>query len=662
MDAARLLADLDPEQRRAVTTTTHPLCILAGAGSGKTRVLTRRIAYRTLLPPDEGGADPRHVLALTFTRKAATEMGSRLARLGLRDRPQVGTLHAVAWAQVRRWLQDRGRPVPDLLQGKARMVRDLPSRGSVPVPEVVAEIEWAGARDLRPEEYPRAAHQDDRRPSTSFDHVAALMVEYAEAKQRRGVMDFDDMLARAADLFDDEPDFARVQRWRFRHLFVDEFQDLNPLQYRLLRGWLGDRTDLCVVGDPRQAIYRWNGADAGYLTGFARLHPGAEVVELRRNHRSTPEVLHLATAVLGAGAAAPLVHRSTGELPVLSAYGDEHEEARGIARAVRLLRRPGARWAEQAVLVRTNAQLAPIEAAFTRTRIPFRVRLTETTAGRAEVAAALRHVAPDRSHPARVAVVDLEEHLAAERARHRAGGDVAAAALDDMLRRAREYAAMEPEATVGDLEAWLAAATASDADGPDAVQLATFHAAKGLEWPIVHVAGLEEGFVPIAYARSAEAEAEERRLLHVAITRAEQVVRLSWAATRTIRDAPVARRPSRYVDALVRATADLEARARVDPEGGLVQAREALAGTTAGDLDRELLDALRAWRAEVARRADTAPAVVVSDRDLGTIARARPLDREALTALDGLGPLIVAEHGEALLAVVTRHVGAARTP
>lgn len=662
MDATRLLADLDPEQRRAVTTTAQPLCILAGAGSGKTRVLTRRIAYRTLLPPDEGGADPRHVLALTFTRKAASEMGTRLARLGLRDRPQVGTLHAVAWAQVRRWLHDRGRPVPDLLQAKARIVRELPSRGSVPVPEVIAEIEWARARDLDPAAYPRAAHQEDRRPSTSFDHVAALMVEYAEAKRRRGVMDFDDMLARAADLFDEEPDFARVQRWRFRHLFVDEFQDLNPLQYRLLRGWLGDRTDLCVVGDPRQAIYRWNGADAGYLTGFTRLHPGAEVVELRRNHRSTPEVLHLATAVLGPGAAAPLARRSTGEPPVLSAYGDEHEEARGIARAARVLHRPGGRWDEQAVLVRTNAQLVPIEAAFTRARIPFRVRLAEAATNRAEVAAALRHVAPGRDHPVQVAVVDLEEHVAAERERRRAAGEVVEA-LDALLRRAREFAAMEPEATIGDLEAWLAAATATEGEGvTDAVQLATFHAAKGLEWPVVHVAGLEEGFVPIAYARSADAEAEERRLLHVAITRAEKVVRLSWAGSRTIRDAPVARRPSRYVDALVRAAADIEAVARVDPEGGLAQARTALAGPAGHDLDRELLAALREWRAEVARRADTAPAVVMSDRALGAVARARPADLDALAALDDLGPLTVAEHGAALLTVVSRHMAPARTP
>lgn len=660
LDAARLLADLDPEQRRAVTTTTQPLCILAGAGSGKTRVLTRRIAYRTLLPPDEGGADPRHVLALTFTRKAAAEMGSRLARFGMRDRPHVGTLHAIAWAQLRRWRVDRGQPVPELLQAKARLVRELPSRGSVPVPEVVAEIEWSRARDLGPEDYPRAAHREDRRPSTSFDHIAGLMREYEEAKRRRGVMDFDDMLFGCAQLFDDEPEFARVQRWRFRHLFVDEFQDLNPLQYRLLRGWLGESTDLCVVGDPRQAIYRWNGADAGYLTRFAELHPGAEVVELKRNHRSTPEVLHLAAAVLGHGAAAQVARRSSGEPPSLSAYGDEHEEARGVGRAVQVLHRPGARWDEQAVLVRTNAQVAAFERAFTRLRIPFRVRVAEPVVARSEVAAALRHVSPNDEHPLRVAVVDLADHVDDERGRPGLPAE-ALEVLETLLRLAREFSELEGEATVGDLKAWLAAAMGLDGGGRDAVHLVTFHAAKGLEWPIVHVAGLEEGYVPVAYARTPEAEAEERRLLHVAITRAEHVVRFSWAATRTMRDAPVNRRPSRYVDALAGAIADLDALVRADPAAGLASARGALAASPPEPLDRGLLDELETWRATVARRADTVPAVVASDRVLRDVARQRPADLDTLATVRGIGPLALAEHGDAIIAIVAHHAGSTGT-
>ncbi len=659
MEGARLLVGLDADQRRAVTDPGQPLCILAGAGSGKTRVLTRRIAHRV----HEGSADPRHVLALTFTRKAASEMGTRLSALGLRDRPQVGTFHAVAWAQLRTWYRDRGRPQPALLEGKGRVIASLPGRGRVPVVEVATEIEWARARDIGPDDYAVEAHRDDRRPGASLDQIASLYAAFEREKQRRGVIDFDDILGRCAALLVDEPAFAAAQHWRFRHLFVDEFQDVNPLQHRLLTGWLGERTDLCVVGDPNQAIYRWNGADAGYLRHFARHHPGATVVELRSSYRSTPQVIHVAKAALGGSGESRLVaRRPSGEVPVITAYATDEEEAVGIAGAARLLHPPGARWDRQAVLVRTNGQMRLFEQALARARIPFRLRGDDPLLQRADVRAALRQVSSDPGRPLRIAIDDLDA-LAAEAA-DSPGGEDTAAALNALARMARELDAMEPVASIGDLRGWLT--TALGADGPglggDAIDVVTFHAAKGLEWPIVHLAGLEDGLVPVSHARTPEAEAEERRLLHVAVTRAEDVLRMSWAAERQLGDRIVARRPSPYLGAIARAVEDLRGAARaVDPRVGLGRSRDALRGARQHDLDRGLLEALHAWRADVARKAGTAPAVVASDRVLSDVAHRRPADREALGAILGVGPAVLDTHGDAILRIVSDHTAAADT-
>ncbi len=660
MDVARLLVGLDADQRRAVTDPGQPLCILAGAGSGKTRVLTRRIAYRV----HEGTADPRHVLALTFTRKASSEMGMRLGSLGLRDRPHVGTFHALAWAQIRTWYRDRGRTQPALLESKGRVIASLPGRGRVPVIEVATEVEWARARDIAPDDYAAEAHRDDRRTTTSLDHIAALYAAFEEEKRRRGMIDFDDILARCAGLLDEDPGFAAAQRWRFRHLFVDEFQDVNPLQHRLLRGWLGDRSDLCVVGDPNQAIYRWNGADAGFLRDFAHHHPGATVVELRSSYRSTPQVIHVAKAALGTSGESRLVaRRPAGDVPTITAYPTDEEEALGIAQAARLLHPPGARWDRQAVLVRTNGQMRLFEQALTRARIPFRLRGDDPLLKRADVRAALRTVASDPGRPLRIAIGDLAA-MADEIAGDAARKD-SADALDALVRMARELDAMEPAASIGDLRGWLTTALGSDGPGVggDAIDVVTFHAAKGLEWPIVHLAGLEDGLVPVSHARTPEAEAEERRLLHVAVTRAEDVLRLSWAAERTFGDRVVARRPSPYLAAVSSAVADLRGAARtVDPRVGLGRSRDALRGARSHEVDRVLLDALRAWRADVARKAGTAPAVVASDRVLSDVAHRRPTDRDELAAVLGIGPAVLDTHGDDLLRIVADHAATAGAP
>jgi len=273
-EVSRLLEGLDPAQLAAVTTPAQPLCILAGAGSGKTRVLTRRIAHRALT----GTLDPRRALALTFSRRAAGELRQRLGSLGLRDTPTAGTFHAIAYAQLRSYWEAAGTREPALLDRKGRMVaRLLPAGGKLRVGDVATEIEWAKARLIAPDDYEAAAVAERRVVPADPATIADLYRRYEDEKRHRGVVDFDDLLARAADALERDASFAAAQRWRFQHLFVDEYQDVNALQHRLLRAWLGDRTDLCVVGDPNQAIYRWNGADASFLSGFPEEFPDGEV-------------------------------------------------------------------------------------------------------------------------------------------------------------------------------------------------------------------------------------------------------------------------------------------------------------------------------------------------------------------------------------------------
>jgi DNA helicase-2/ATP-dependent DNA helicase PcrA len=494
-----LLAGLDEAQREAVTTTAAPLCILAGAGSGKTRVLTRRIAHRIA----EGSADAAHVLAVTFTRKAAGELRSRLVRLGVRDRVAAGTFHALALAQLQHWWDAQGKRPPAILERKRRMLERLGLNASVGT-----QIEWAKARLLTPAD-------------VADPFVAQAYQRYEEEKRKRGVVDFDDLLLLCAQAFEADHAFAEAQRWRFRHLFVDEFQDVNPAQFRLLRAWLGERADLCVVGDANQAIYGWNGADPELLAQFPTRFPGASVVRLDGNYRSTPQIVAAAGAVLAGGRSRAMVELD-GPVPALVACRSEADEAAYVARGARLAHPPGRAWSQIAVLARTNAQLEPLAQALRAAGIPCqRARSRAVAAG----------VEGLRAAPGRVRLASY---------RHEVEGEVAAA-VDD-------YLAIEPEATVADFLAWLPGSGLDELTQPaDAVHLTTFHRAKGLEWEVVFVVGLEAGLMPLASPDGPALE-EERRLLYVALTRATRELHCTWAEQRAVgRGAPMARARSPFL-------------------------------------------------------------------------------------------------------------------
>ncbi|MFV0257498.1 MAG: UvrD-helicase domain-containing protein, partial [Acidimicrobiales bacterium] len=437
-DPAAVVAGLNQHQLDAVVATGGPVVVLAGAGTGKTRVLTRRIAYRVAT----GEVDPARVMAVTFTRKAAAELGDRLRVLGLHGRVHAGTFHRLAYVQLReRWAERQVTP-PTLVGSRARIVRGLASgRARIPAREIVTEIDWAAARLIDAEAYPAAAAEAGRRPPLPLADVAELLDRYRQEKRRRRTVDFDDLLILAIRDLRADDGYAEAIRWRYRHLHVDEFQDVSPLQFELLAQWRGQRPDLFVVGDPNQAIYGWNGADPKLLNRFARREPGGVVVRLTENYRSRPQVLAVAAAAADHGL---VPTRTDGPAPTISAYPDAEAEAAGVAARVRAARSVAGSWSDQAVLARTNTQLTLLEAVLQQASIPTRIRFA---------------------------------------------GD------DDPAQPPTPSEAADPDGQAG-----RPAGGADDPGDDDAVELATFHGAKGLEWPVVHIVGLETGFVPIAYA------------------------------------------------------------------------------------------------------------------------------------------------------------------
>lgn len=682
MDPEALLGGLDEEQRLAVTSTAMPLVIIAPAGSGKTRVLTRRIAHRVAT----GEADPRHVLALTFTRKAAGELSERLSRLGLRNDATAGTFHAVAWGVLRTRWSDQRRDAPTLLDRKGRLLAEVAPKGMgrdgrAGIGELASEIEWAKARMITPDTYVASLAAAGRRPAIRAEAVAEAYAAYEIRKQRGRLVDFDDLLALCARALEEDPTFAAAQRWRFRHLYVDELQDVNPLQFRLLEAWRGDRYDVTAVGDPQQAIYGWNGADPSFLLDVHRHWPPAQIIELTRSYRSTPQILDAASEVLrGARQPAQAVEATRAEGPEvhLAGLGSDRAEAVTVARAVRLAHVPGRPWADQAVLVRTHAQIDLLAEALRESGIPHRVRGGAAFLDQPAIRRALRELR-GASTPLGTALADLElrlevaDDLATLPEGYDDDGAAAlhqaeeSAALGMLVRMGRDYLRLDPTGRADGFSRWLVATVQSEGDvaeGSDAVTLATFHAAKGLEWATVHLAGVEDGYVPIIHARTAAARAEEARLLYVAMTRAQRALRITWAEQRTFGGKVIDRRRSPLIDPLVARQAArppvderqlVAAVPPVDDWATEVAAHRAALGraTRTGPAG---IEALHRWRDTAARAARVEPAAVLPDHVLARVAAERPRNVEELGAVRGVGAILAQRFGPSILAALDEQV------
>jgi DNA helicase-2/ATP-dependent DNA helicase PcrA len=639
VDADALIADLDADQRAAVTCESRLVAVIAGAGSGKTRVLTRRIAHRIATET----ADPRHTLALTFTREAAGEMRKRLLRLGIRDHVEAGTFHSVMLGVLKqRWTDTDRRPLT-IVNDRRRLVGDAIDAGDRrSLGAYVAEIDWASARGIEPTRYASMARREQRHPAPGIDRCAAAYEAFEVLKRRRGIIDFDDVLAHTIRDLRRDDSFADTVRWRFRHLLVDEAQDLNPLQQALVDLLRSGRDDLFLVGDPAQAIYGFNGADPSLLVDVETRFPGIEVIRLPVNHRCTPEIVAAGVHVLTTtDQPSPLVsNRAEGATVERLAADDGSDETRLIVSVVLRCDPNLVRTGEVAVLARTNAQLAPIADALERAGLP--VRRNATAAG-TPLQAAVRQAAALGSAsrlrgwahdvldappvPQSLRRRDAEAGRQALAASSDAEGDperrVAAAVLDFL----RE----QPLADGATFRAWVATTNPFDDASTDGVDLLTFHAAKGREWHTVIVSGVESSLVPHKSASTVTARAEEGRLLYVAFTRASDRLVVTFAARR----GGYARTISPFIADLdltepAAAPPPQRVRARVDP----------------------LIGALRAWREQAARRADVLPAQLCTDRDLAAIARERPTSIEQLADVTSFGQMTAERLAPQILEVV----------
>ncbi|MBT8227304.1 MAG: ATP-dependent DNA helicase UvrD2 [Dactylosporangium sp.] len=682
-----VLAGLDPEQRAAVTAEAGPVCILAGAGTGKTRSITHRIAYRALT----GEVRPRHILAVTFTARAAAQMRERIARLGVAG-VQARTFHAAALRQVRYFAARlfSGRELPELVDSKARLVTLAAARANARTDrtatrDLAAEIEWAKSSLIEPGEYEVAATKAGRDIPLDAAQVAEIYMAYEQVKRGNGMIDFEDLLRAAVWAIEEHTDIAEQVRAQYRHFVVDEYQDVNPVQQRLLDAWLGDRDDVTVVGDASQTIYSFTGASSSHLVDFARHYRGATVLRLVRDYRSTPQIVGCANAVIAqargelASLRLELVgQRPAGPEPTIRDFPDEPAEAAAVAARCAELIAAGTPAREIAVLFRTNAQSASYEEALAEANVAYVVHGGERFFERPEVRramialrAATRTTEPET--PLHEAVASALESVGWRRDAQPQGGGTAREhweAVAALVGIAAEHADLGLEAFCEELARRAAAQHIPNIDG---VVLSSLHSAKGLEWDAVFVVGLAEGTLPTSYAKTPEAVEEERRLLYVGITRARQQLWLSYSLART--PGGRSRQPCRFLPGRHRAAG--AGSGRSGPSGTRAGKTDAVrrrivitcrvCGVTLSsgaerkigrcescpsDRDEELYDRLREWRLRTAGGQHVPAYVVFTDATLTALAERRPETPEELVTIAGIGPRKLALYGDAVLALV----------
>ena len=639
MGPDRILDPLNPAQRQAASTVRGPVAILAGAGTGKTTTITHRIAYQVAT----GAFDARTILAVTFTEKAANELKARLSRLGV-DGVEARTFHAAALSQLSRlWTAHAGSPLPELLDTKAPLIASLanalpPPHRFLPRSELAGEIEWAKNRMVTPSAYLEVLRIEGHEPPMPAELMHRVFDGYERRKSRTGRIDFEDLLGHAVRLFDEHPDAAAEVRARFHAFTVDEYQDVNPLQQALLDRWLGDRDEICVVGDDYQTIYGFTGASPEHLLGFPTRYPDATIVRLEENYRSSPQILAVANALtpkLGGFEKSLRPTRPDGPSPTARALPDAAAEVTEVVEGCRSLHREGIAWDALAILVRINARTEPFEEALAAVGIPYQVRdgsflrrpgprATLSRLRRAQaagsVADAVRAVTDALGYDPDNAP-DIDEEITRQ------------ADLERLRQLAVEHDDAHGDgATVGGFVEELTHRFATDRQGRG-VQLMTYHRAKGLEFDGVFLPRLLDGELPYRSRRSEADPDEERRLLYVGITRARTHLSLSWPREpRT--------QPSPFLEEL-----------GVRREAPAASASRPRVATPAGG---PTFERLKAWRRDRAR-ADGVPAYVVfHDATLAAIAELAPGDLAGLATVSGVGPTKLERYGDEVLAVVRK--------
>jgi DNA helicase-2/ATP-dependent DNA helicase PcrA len=690
-----ILEGLDDEQRTVASTLAGPLCVLAGAGTGKTRAITHRIAYGV----HTGVYKPQQVLAVTFTARAAAEMRTRLRDLGAGG-VQARTFHAAALRQLQYfWPQAVGGPLPALVDHKAQLIAESARRlrlstDRAAIRDVAAEIEWAKVSMLTPDAYAAAAAGRAEPAGMDLITVSRIFSAYEDLKIDRNLIDFEDVLLTTVAILEEDEKVAATVRAQYRHFVVDEYQDVSPLQQRLLDLWLGERRELCVVGDASQTIYSFTGATSRHLLDFTKRYEGAQVVKLVRDYRSTPQVVRAANTLLAARGSeadsraagttwsAPLeliAQRPAGPEPVFTECSDDEAEAAECARRIGVLLDQGVKASEIAILYRTNGQSEAYEQALASAGIGYQLRGGERFFQRREVRDALLQLRAaartqgDEDVPQQVR--DVLASLGYTAVAPQNSGAVrekweslaALVGLADELNRVRGADAFTLQLFVAELEERAASQHAPTVQG---VTLASLHSAKGLEWDAVFLVGLSEGLMPISFADTQEAVDEERRLLYVGITRARIHLAMSWSTSRSP-GGRASRKPSRFLDALRPATAGQASFRQPRPKAARKSAgpvvcrickRPLLTGSERKigrctdcpvSYQEETFEALRAWRLGEARDKDVPAFVVFTDATLVAIAEARPQTLEELGELAGIGSAKLERYGAAVLEIIS---------
>ena len=705
-DPAELLSGLDPEQQAVAESISGPVVVMAGAGTGKTRAITHRIAYAVAM----GRHDPAKTLAVTFTNRAAGEMSRRLAGLGVAG-VRVRTFHSAALRQLRwAWPQAIGGEMHDVIASKSSLVASAASQlrlGSdfATVRDLATEIEWAKVMQVGPAEYAGVASLHGRKGpgGLTVEQAGEVYEGYERLKRSAGRIDFEDVLLLTVGVLEDRQDLRQQVQNSFAHFTVDEFQDVSAVQQRLLQVWLGDRDDVCVVGDVAQTIYSFAGADPSHLLHFGNQFANTTVVSLARCYRCTPQIVQVAEDVLADGVVSAQLLATTkarrvplrsqvgdGPAPRVVQYADEPSEAVAVVSQIRKLIAAGTPPREIAILVRINALTEQFEAALADSGIAYSVRGGRRFFDRPEV----------------------RKGVSLLRGAARGAADIGQAPDDPItlvraILSAAGWSEKPPTGTGAVREAWeslaalvglcdeVVAADSSaglneiireiarreevqDAPSVDGVTLASLHAAKGMEWDAVFLVALDDTMVPMSHAETPAQVEEERRLLYVGITRARAFLQLSWADSRLPGGRP--RKPSRFLAPIpghagsdrnrkadsvsaVKRRARKPANCRICGKA-LVTAKERSVircRTCPSQANEELLDALQQWRTETvatlaAERGSSIPAyVVATDATLEALAEQVPTDSAELAAIPGLGPAKLAAYGQALMTLLDQH-------
>ena len=526
-----ILAALDPDQRAVALATRGPVCIIAGAGTGKTRAITHRIAYAAAI----GTMDPQKVLALTFTAKAAGEMRARLRSLGV---PTVAarTIHSAALKQLLYfWPSVFGGRTPDLMTTKTGFLTEAINRAGLSdsiratnrelMRDIASEIEWAKVSQVAPSDYVDEISKRMQKPRVLPEQMVQIYTAYESVKKQELAIDFEDVLLLCAAMLEEEREVRERVQDQYRYFTIDEYQDVSPVQQRLINAWLGKRNDICVVGDPAQTIYSFAGATPVFLNTFTQRFPDAEVIRLSTGYRSTPEITFAANALLRYGSLGQelVAQNDHGSAPSVVGYSDEAAEVTGVLSEITSLLSAGTPPHEVAILARTNSQLKSVERAMVKVNLPYQVRSTERFFDRKEVRDFLGEVRKASVIPAEgQGWIDELRTLAQPYLTDEAIDGIAA-----LLHLARELDSDEnftPKTLRGYLREVEDRVQQNNPPTMPVVTLATLHAAKGLEWERVFLIGASEGQLPVSDASIDE----ERRLFYVGITRAKADLHISY--------------------------------------------------------------------------------------------------------------------------------------